>query len=74
MNRKLGVISLGCSKNLVDTEMMVGILAKAGYELTEDLSNCAIIIINTCTFIDPAKEESIQTILQAARYKKDWSL
>ena len=38
MNRKLGVISLGCSKNLVDTEMMVGILAKAGYELTEDLS------------------------------------
>ena len=71
MNRKLGVISLGCSKNLVDTEMMVGILAKAGYELTEDLSTAQIIIINTCTFIDPAKEESIQTILQAARYKKE---
>lgn len=70
MNRKLGVISLGCSKNLVDTEMMVGILAKAGYELTEDLSTAQIIIINTCTFIDPAKEESIQTILQAARYKR----
>ena len=71
MNRKLGVISLGCSKNLVDTEMMVGILAKAGYELTEDLSTAQIIIINTCTFIDPAKEESIQAILQAARYKKE---
>ena len=71
MNRKLGVINLGCSKNLVDTEMMVGILAKAGYELTEDLSTAQIIIINTCTFIDPAKEESIQTILQAARYKKE---
>lgn len=55
MNRKLGVISLGCSKNLVDTEMMVGILAKAGYELTEDLSTAQIIIINTCTFIDSGK-------------------
>ncbi|MFR1862972.1 MAG: 30S ribosomal protein S12 methylthiotransferase RimO [Dialister invisus] len=71
MNRKLGVISLGCSKNLVDTEMMVGILAKAGYELTEDLSTAQIIIINTCTFIDLAKEESIQTILQVAQYKKE---
>ena len=43
MNRKLGVINLGCSKNLVDTEMMVGILAKAGYELTEDLSTAQIL-------------------------------
>lgn len=67
----MGVISLGCSKNLVDTEMMIGILAKAGYELTEDLDKAQVIIINTCTFIDPAKEESIQTILQAAQYKKD---
>lgn len=71
MNRKLGVISLGCSKNLVDTEMMIGILAKAGYELTEDLSVARVIIINTCTFIDLAKDESIQTILQAVQYKKE---
>lgn len=68
--KKLGFISLGCSKNLVDTEMMVGILEKAGYEITEDLSEAQVIIINTCTFIDPAKDESIQTILEAAEYKK----
>lgn len=66
----MGFISLGCSKNLVDTEMMIGILKKAGYELTDDLSKAQVIIVNTCTFIDPAKEESIQTILEAARYKK----
>lgn len=70
MKRKLGFISLGCSKNLVDTEMMVGIMEKAGYELTEDLSEAQVIMINTCTFIDPAKEESVQTILEAAEYKK----
>lgn len=69
MLKKLGVISLGCSKNLVDTEMMVGILRDAGYELTDELAEAQVIIINTCTFIDPAKDESIQTILQAAEYK-----
>ncbi len=68
--KKLGFVSLGCSKNLVDTEMMVGIMEKAGYEMTEDLAEAQVIIINTCTFIDPAKEESIQTILEAAEYKK----
>ena len=70
LKKKLGFVSLGCSKNLVDTEMMVGIMEKAGYELTEDLSEAQVIIINTCTFIDPAKEESVQTILEAAEYKK----
>ena len=68
MTKKLGFISLGCSKNLVDTEMMVGIMEKAGYELTEDLAEAHVIIINTCTFIDPAKEESIQTILETATH------
>lgn len=63
MNKKLGYISLGCSKNLVDTEKMLGILTNAGFELTEDLSEAHVIIINTCTFIDPAKDESIQTLL-----------
>jgi len=66
----LGYISLGCSKNLVDTEKMLGILTNAGFELTEDLSEAHVIIINTCTFIDPAKDESIQTLLEAAEYKK----
>lgn len=70
MNKKLGYISLGCSKNLVDTEKMLGILTNAGFELTEDLSEAYVIIINTCTFIDPAKDESIQTLLEAAEYKK----
>lgn len=69
-SKKIGFISLGCSKNLVDTEHMVGILKQAGYELTEDLEEADVIIVNTCTFIDMAKEESIQTILEAAQYKK----
>lgn len=69
-SKKIGFISLGCSKNLVDTEHMVGILKQAGYELTEDLEEANVIIVNTCTFIDMAKEESIQTILEAAQYKK----
>lgn len=68
--KKLGFISLGCSKNLVDTEMMVGILQNAGYVLTDDLSEAHVIIINTCTFIDPAKQESIETVLEVANYKK----
>lgn len=66
----MGYISLGCSKNLVDTEKMLGILTNAGFELTEDLSEAHVIIINTCTFIDPAKDESIQTLLESAEYKK----
>ena len=67
-SKKIGFISLGCSKNLVDTEHMVGILKQAGYELTEDLKEANVIIVNTCTFM--AKAESIQTILEAAQYKK----
>ena len=68
--KKVGFISLGCSKNLVDTEMMLGIMEKGGYQLTKDLNEAHIIIVNTCTFIDTAKEESIETILEAAQYKK----
>ena len=70
MKKKIGFISLGCSKNLVDTEKMLGILEDAGYALTEDLAEAEVIIINTCTFIDAAKDESVQTILEAAEYKK----
>ena len=70
MKKKLGYISLGCAKNLVDTEVMLGLLKEDGYEITEDLSAADLIIINTCTFIEKAKEESINTILEAAQYKQ----
>lgn len=70
MKKKLGFISLGCSKNLVDTEKMLGILEDAGFELTENLETAQVLIVNTCTFIDPAKEESVQTLLEAAESRK----
>ena len=68
---KIGFVSLGCSKNLIDTEVMLGILKDRHMEITEDLAQADIIIVNTCTFIEKAKEESINTILQAAKYKQD---
>ena len=68
---KIGFISLGCSKNLIDTEVMLGILKDHHMEITEDLDESDIIIVNTCTFIEQAKQESIDTILQAARYKTE---
>lgn len=68
--KKIGFVSLGCSKNLIDTEVMLGILRDHHMEMTEDLSEANIIIVNTCTFIEKAKQESIDTILQASEYKK----
>lgn len=70
MKKLLGYISLGCAKNLVDTEIMLGELRNHGYEITEDLEQAEIIIINTCTFIEKAKEESINTILEAGQMKQ----
>ena len=70
MKRMLGYVSLGCAKNLVDTEIMLGLLRDAGYEITEDLDTAELIVVNTCTFIEKAKAESIQTILEAAEFKK----
>lgn len=70
MSKLLGYISLGCAKNLVDTEVMLGELKSAGYEITEDLEEAELVVINTCTFIEKAKEESINTILEAAELKK----
>jgi len=67
---KVGVVSLGCSKNRVDTELMLGILEKAGYQITPDERDADILIVNTCGFIDPAKQESIDTILSLAEYKE----
>lgn len=67
---KILFISLGCDKNLTDSEVMLGILANAGYEMTNDETEAEIIVINTCCFIHDAKEESIQNILDMAAYKK----
>ena len=66
---KAGFISLGCSKNLVDTEVMLGILQENGIELTNEPSEAEVLIVNTCAFIESAKEESITTILNMADYK-----
>ena len=71
MGKKLGYVSLGCAKNLVDTEVMLGLLRDNGYSITEDLSEADLIVVNTCTFIEKAKAESINTILEVAQYKED---
>jgi ribosomal protein S12 methylthiotransferase len=67
---KIGFVSLGCPKNLVDTEVMMGQLASNGHELTPHPSEADVIVVNTCSFIDPAKQESVDTILEMAEYKK----
>ncbi|KJS16846.1 MAG: ribosomal protein S12 methylthiotransferase [Peptococcaceae bacterium BRH_c4b] len=69
MSVKVGIISLGCSKNLVDTELMLGLLDRAGYEITGVEKDADVIIVNTCGFITPAKEEAINTILETALLK-----
>lgn len=66
---KAGFVSLGCAKNLVDTEVMLGILQKNGIELTNEPSEAEVLIVNTCAFIESAKEESITTVLNMADYK-----
>lgn len=67
---KIGVVSLGCVKNRVDTEQMLSLLTGAGHEVTADPAQADVLLVNTCGFIDPAKEESIQTILEMAQYKQ----
>ena len=68
---KIGIVSLGCPKNRVDTEVMLGILGDVGYEIVAEPQDAEIIIVNTCAFIDDAKEESINTVLEMAEYKND---
>ena len=70
---KIGVVSLGCPKNLVDSETMLGLIHEDNFEITNDPAEAEIIIVNTCGFIESAKEESINTILQMAEYKKSGS-
>ena len=71
---KIMFISLGCDKNLVDTEKMLGILGAKGHTFTDDETEAEVIVINSCCFINDAKEESIETILEMAQYKEDGNL
>jgi len=68
---KIGMVSLGCPKNLVDSEVMLGLAQQAGHELTTDAASADVLVVNTCAFIDAAKQESVDTILEMAQHKKD---
>jgi ribosomal protein S12 methylthiotransferase len=67
---KIGMVSLGCPKNLVDSEVMLGLAREQGHQLTRDAADADVLIVNTCAFIDKAKQESIDTILEMAEHKK----
>lgn len=71
---KVGMVSLGCAKNRVDSEVLLGMLREKGYEIVADPQEADIIFVNTCGFIEPAKEESIDAILEMARFKKEGKL
>src|SRR5207244_4586624 len=68
---KIGLISLGCPKNLVDSEVMLGLAQQAGHDLTNAAAVADVLVVNTCAFINSAKQESIDTILEMAQHKKD---
>ena len=69
--KKIGMVSLGCPKNLVDSEALLGDLGVSGYEITPDESEADVIIVNTCGFLQSAVKESIDTILEMAGHKTD---
>src|SRR5512147_2877055 len=68
---KVGFVSLGCPKNLVDSEVMMGLLARGGAELTARAEDADVIVVNTCSFIDSAQQESVNTILEMAQHKTE---
>lgn len=70
MQKTVGVVSLGCPKNLVDSEIMLGLLEKAGYRVVTNPAEAYIVLVNTCGFIEDAKRESIETVLEMANYKE----
>jgi ribosomal protein S12 methylthiotransferase len=72
--KKVGMVSLGCPKNLVDSEVMMGLLARQGYELTSDSTAADVLVVNTCGFIDSARQESVDTILEMAQLKQTGKL
>src|SRR5262245_58379764 len=67
---RVGMISLGCAKNLVDSEVMLGTLLRDGFEVTSDAAKADVLIVNTCSFIDSAKEESVDAVLESAEYRE----
>src|ERR1700733_12111249 len=67
--QKIGFVSLGCPKNLVDSEVMMGLLARAGAELSPRPEDADVIVVNTCSFIESAQQESVNTVLEMARHK-----
>src|SRR5947209_17787987 len=67
---RVGMISLGCAKNLVDSEIMLGTLLKEGIEITNDAASADVVIVNTCSFIDSAQEESVDAILQSGELRE----
>src|SRR5258708_23597688 len=67
---RVGLISLGCAKNLVDAEIMLGTLLKDGVEITNEASQADVVIVNTCAFIDSAQEESVDAILESAEVRE----
>ena len=68
---KIGIVSLGCPKNLVDSEVMLGLAQRDGHQLTRDAADADVLIVNTCAFIDKAKQESVDAILEMAEHKKN---
>ncbi|MBQ7770752.1 MAG: 30S ribosomal protein S12 methylthiotransferase RimO, partial [Clostridia bacterium] len=72
--KKFGVISLGCDKNRVDTEKLLGLLKAKGGTLTDDMSAAHVLIVNTCAFLESARQEAIETVLECAEQKKDGKL
>src|SRR5271155_1012769 len=67
---KVGFLSLGCPKNLVDSEVMMGILARHGYDLSPRADEADVLVVNTCSFIEPAQQESVDTIIEMAEHKR----
>src|SRR3974390_3850043 len=67
--QKVGFVSLGCPKNLVDSEVMMGLLSQGGAQITPRAEDADIIVVNTCSFIDTAKQESVDAILEMAQHK-----
>ena len=74
MNTRIAFVSLGCDKNTVDSEIMIELLAEAGCEIVKDDAEADVIVVNTCGFIQDAKEESINTLIEMGRLKEEGHL
>lgn len=70
MDKRVGVVSLGCDKNRVDTEYMLGFLQRGGFRLVQEPESAQVLIVNTCAFLEKSREEAIDTVLEMAQYKQ----